>query len=516
MDKLMDPDKTYDDDLVTVLQSLSPVLPTAEARTVLNQLRETGQSELPVASMRVNKPKWTARRPIYDVLFPSETSDIQQTRFTAERELVSQTDLEDRIITDHYDPDFVTEALEHKGTFSSWWPVTQWNNNADSNRDLIELTHFLSWRIHNDTPCLYRTVFNQAASTGDKPLYALHRKFEYDHQQIPLVALRRSYMYRPLLSSIGIAEEAYTDELYIKRQQDGLNDRTELIHQPPMIVPTLRAQATASTYGPRSVMTAMRPESVVFPPLPPMDQTPLLVMQMVDERLNRRYAIIGGAVDPEIKALRRQQLTSEVLSELELCLEQTLQLMQQFESDEDIARVAGGEPWQFSAKDIQGQYTVSAGVDINMIDIERAGMKMDMLAKMLPYRESGTVFNAMAQIADPDLADALNADQASPVAMEKEKTDEYNAMAQIFSGIEARKPQNAMNQLRIQTMQEIIMNPASMQKYQTDEKLRKMVDNRFEYFQNQIQQFQNNPQIGRTLTSQTFAPQQPSQMSQPQ
>ncbi len=503
VDKILDPDKTYDDELITVLQQLSPVLPTAEARTVLNQLRAVGQSELPVASFRVNKPKWTAKRPIVDVLFPSETSDIQQTRFTCERELVSETELTDRIVTDGYDDRFVEAALQHKGTFASWW-MQRPDLYLGSDRDLVELNHMLSWRLsHNGTPCLYRTVFNESCAGNN--LYALHRKFEYDHGQIPLVALRRSYTYRPLLTSIGIAEEAYTDELDIKRQQDGLNDRTELIHQPPMIVPTLRAQATENAYGPRSVMTAMRPESVVFPPLPPMDQTPVIVMQMVQERLDRRYAIIGGNIDPEIKALRRQQITNEVLGELELALEQTLQLMQQFETDEDVQRVAGGEQWDYSRKDIQGQYEVSAGVDINMIDVERAKMKLDMMAQMLPFKETGgTVFNAMAQIIDPTLADALTQDQASPAAMEKEKEQEYNAISQILSGMEAVKPMMAMNQLRLQTIQEIMSDPMTMQKVQGDEVAMKRLQNRVEFFQNQIQQYQTNPQIGRALSTQTF------------
>ena len=515
MDRILDPDKAYDKDLITVLQSLSPVLPTAEARTVLNELRESGQSELPVASLRVNKPKWTARRPIYDILFPSETCDIQQTRFTAERELISESELTDRIVTDGYDPDFVEEALKHKGVFSSWWPVTLWNNNINSNRDLVELTHFMSWRLDNDVPCLYNTIFNQAASSGNEPLYAVHEKFKYDHQQIPLVALRRSYMYRPLLSSIGIAEEAYTDELDIKRQQDGINDHTDIVRKPPAILPTMRAQAMANQYGPGGVMTAMRPESVVYPPLPPWDNTPLLAMEMVQQRLDRRYPITGGAVDPEIKALWRQRITQEVNSELDLALEQTLQLMQQYETDEDIAKVAGGEPWEYSAKDIQGQYTVSTTIDINMIDTERANMKLDNLAKMMPYKESGVIFNMMANIIDPDLADALNADQASPVAMEKEVSDEYSAIGQILAGMEARKPQNAMNQLRLQTIQQILMDPATMQKLQMDEVAQKRIQNRMQYFQDQIQQFQVNPQIGKTLTHPTFTTAKNSPMSMP-
>jgi hypothetical protein len=514
MDRVLDPDKLYDKDLITVLQSLSPVLPTAEARTVLNELRESGKSELPVASLRVNKPKWTARRPIIDILFPSETTDIQQTRFTCERELVSEVELVDRIVTDGYDPDFVDEALKHKGVFSSWWShvpaVFQ-----GSHRDLIELNHFLSWRLsHKGTPCLYRTVFNE--STIGEELFAVHRKFEYDHGQIPLIALRRDYTYRALLSSRGIAEESYTDEFDIKRQQDGLNDRTELIHQPPMIVPTLRAQATANNYGPRSVMTAIRPESVVWPPLPPMDQTPVIVMQMVQQRLNNRYPIANAeGIDPSIVALHRQQLTAETNAEFELALEQTVQLMQQYETDEDIQRVAGGEPWNYSRKDIQGQYDVSAAVDINLIDNDRAQAKLAMLAQLMPFKDSGgLVFNAAANIVDPDLADALNQDQMSPTAMQKEQSDEYNAIGQILAGVEAVKPMMANNQFRLQTIQQIMSDPATMQRVQGDEVAQKRLKSRVEFFQNQIQQFQKNPQIGRTLATSSMDSSQPGVVSQ--
>jgi hypothetical protein len=283
-----------------------------------------------------------------------------------------------------------------------------------------------------------------------------------------------------------------------------------------MILPTTRAQAGAQSYAPRAVMTAIRPESVVFPPLPPMDQTPVIVMQMVQERLDRRYAIIGGNIDPEIKALRRQQLAQQILGEFELALDQTLQLMQQFETDADVQRVAGGDPWNYSRQDIQGQHEISATVDINLVDKEVASQKLDMLAKMLPFREHGVVFQMAANIIDPDLADALVESQASPAAMEKEKSDEYNAIGQILSGVEARKPMMAMNQLRLQTIQEIMMDPGTMQKVQGDEIAQKRLENRVKFFQDQIQQFQKNPQIGQTLATKTLQPSEPGAVSAPQ
>jgi hypothetical protein len=211
----------------------------------------------------------------------------------------------------------------------------------------------------------------------------------------------------------------------------------------------------------------------------------------------------------------RQQITTQVLAEFELALEQTFQLMQQYETDEDIQRVAGGEPWNYSRQDIQGQYDVSAACDINLIDTERAQAKLTMLAQLMPFKDSGgLVFNAAANIVDPDLADALGKDQMSPAAMQKEQSDEYNAIGQILSGIEAVKPMMANNQFRLQTIQQIMSDPATMQRVQGDQVAQKRLENRVKFFQNQIQQFQANPQIGRTLATQTFAPNQPGAVSQ--
>jgi hypothetical protein len=508
--RLFNADKAFDDELIAALQQMSPILMVGEARKILNDLRDLGQADMPIASLRINKPVWTALRPGVDVLIPSETVDIQNARWMCRRELVSRVELEDRVVTDGYASAFVEEAVKHKGVFASWMPAISVNNSAmGSDRDLYELVHFYSRQLHQGVPCMYRTVFN-AASIGNNNLYAVHRKFEYDHQQYPVVAFRRTYHFRPMLSSVGIADESYTDERDIKIQQDGLNNRTDLIHSPPMIVPTLRAQATKNAYGPKAVMTATRPNEVNWAPLPPMDETPIYVMQNVQARLDRRYPITGGSVDPEIKAVHRQQLADQCLGEIELCLEMTYQLQQQYETDADVQRVAGGtEPWQFTAKDIQGQYEVTASVDMKSIDLNYKEVQLDALGKIMPFKDAGgKVFNYAAQVLDPDLADALTEDQMSPAAMQREKDNEYSAVGQIMSGVEPIKPMMANNQFRLQTIQEIVQQPQVMQKLANDPIAQKLLQNRVEFFQNQIQQFQQNPQIGRALSTQTFAPTQ--------
>lgn len=505
--KVMNPDRMFDKDLVTVLQAISPVLPTSDAKRIISELRNTGQSSIPTANLRINKPKWTAMRPYVDIWFPSETSNFQHARWTARRELINESELTDRIVTDAYDEEFVDEALKQKGKFSWLTPLNSIEQyTVGSDRDLVELFHFRARVLDNGVPTMYKTILNtHVASEG---LYAVHRRDEYDHQEYPFVALRRNYKSRPLMHSIGISEEAYTDEMDIKRQQDGLNDRTDIIHQPPMITPPNRAYSIANQYGPRSVMTALRPDAVVFPPLPPMDQTPVLVMQFVMQRLNRRYPTQNGeGVDPTLVSLYRQFLGTDILSEVELALEQTLQLGDQYWTDAEYMAVTGQPKPQYSRIEIQGKYSVTATVDMTLVDTEVAEKKLGMLAQIMPFKDAGgPVFNAAANIVDPDLADMLEQTQMSPTALKQETDDEYNAISQILSGIEAQKPLMANNQLRLSTIQQIMSDPGTMQRFQQDPIAQKRLQNRITFFQNQIQQFNVNPVIGRTLATNTLNP----------
>src|SRR4030095_14461137 len=79
METILDP--TQEDGLTLMVQQLSPILSRPDARKIVQSLRETGMAAVPVAYPFINKPRWTALRPCVDVLFPSETSDLQEGRW---------------------------------------------------------------------------------------------------------------------------------------------------------------------------------------------------------------------------------------------------------------------------------------------------------------------------------------------------------------------------------------------------------------------------------------------------
>lgn len=512
-----------DEAIVEFFQKLSPILAKDDARKIISEIRNDGISFFPVITMPINKPKWTALMPCGDVVFPSETSDIQTARWVSRRELVNESELKDRIETDGYDADFVEEAIKHKGDFADFTNNPGWYMGpTGSERDQIELHHFLHRNIENGVPTMYRTIFNPAVAkaTLKKELVAVHRVFEYQHQKYPMVALRRTRVFRPLLTSVGLSEEAYTDEQDIKAQQDGLTDRTELINSPPMILPTLRAVGISSSYGPRAVMSALRPKEVTWAPLPPSDNTPVAVIEMVQNRLDRRYSISGPTVDPQIRVIRQQELANDVHTEIELILEQTLKLAQQFDTDDVVNRVAGqgGQPWNVGVNDIQGDHEISVTMDMRTTDVEYVKEKLDMFSKALGMNQAGTanmtkIFSRVMAIVDPDAEDLVEEDQQS--ATEKEIAEEDAATAQILVGMEPRKPMYGNHQLRLERLISNTIqspNPFIQETIGSRKDVQMLLKNRIAFHKNQIQQHQLNPQIGRSLSTKTFEPTQPAEV----
>lgn len=505
LDVFRNPDR--EDQAIELVQGLSSSVSRPEARRITKDLMQIGVAELPVVYPYINKPKWTALRPAIDVLFPSQESNIQAARFISLRELVTEAELTDRIETRGYNPDFVAEAVKHKGEFADWMQQTQWKYTAsDSDRDMIELHHFYHKNIsENDKPRVYKTVFNEATADATKKLYATHGLLEYDHGFYPCVVGRKSFEHRSILSSHGIAEEAYTDEINIKCQLDGLANRTDIVLAPPLIVPSTRVDAVKGTFGPREVMGVNRPGEMNWMPLPPMDNTPIQVIQMVQDLLDRRYPLFNQK-NPELSQMFREQIAREILNEVELIVEQTFQLMQQYEMDEETTKVAGPlqRPFHADPSEIQGKYEISATIDTRMLDDDYVDKKLDHLQRLMPFKESQFMFKLALEAVDPDAADAIQADQMSPDAVEREKRQVREDVSQMMNGIEPPMPMQANHHLQLSTIGELMQQPALMQRLQQNQPAMAMIQNRVKFHQAQIQQFTQNPQIGRALATKTF------------
>lgn len=529
-------DPAQEENVAQLLQALSPVLTRGKARGLVRDLREKGTAQIPVASIYLSKPRVTALRLGVDLLFPADATDLRiSPRWTSRREWVSESELRDRIETEGYDTGFVEKAVAKKGqgadatglqqtleerqALTGWGYETQPGGNfAAGFRNLIELQHFIYRAIEYGTPCLYRTVFCPAVSSKSTPLYATHGVYEYAHGEHPYTEMMFERRARSLLESRGIPEIAYTWENEIKTQADGLADRTSLVNSPIMIVPHNRVAAMAGQQRlPGSVLGVTRKGEVDWQPLPPSDGTPVEVIQMVEVRVARFFGLFGPELDPELKQMRRQRLGAEVCGELNLAFDQVFKLMQQFLPDDDIAGVVGAlqRPFKVSREQIRGGYEISVAVDMRMMNEDYVSKKLDLIGKALQFNQAGTanmsgLFKLAMENIDPDAADDIVQDDQT--ATDKEKQDELGAVGQAMNGIEAPLPQQGNHQLRMQTLLGATLqstNPLMKNRLAQNPDTVAILQNRLKFFQNQIQQMQQNPQIGRMLSTQTFNKQAP-------
>jgi hypothetical protein len=526
---IMDP--AYADDLAKMLQTVSHgFLSIKDARKKLEDLRAIRTVTIPIPYVFESRPRLTALRPMVDVLFPPYADDLQRVPWTSCIEFVSETELRDRIETAGYDKNFVEEAIEHRGPTSG----TDWRLTTATERQAltgdgqttmdtdIELHHFYTLVNDRGVPVRFCTVFNM-----DVDIPAKHEPDGYEHGESCLHPMRFEIEDRPILSSRGIAEIAYTWENELKAQYDAQCDRTALSLRPPLITTYDQVLKLKEQMQPGVIFPMRKFDEAQFMQMPPWDQVSIMVCQEVEKRVRDHFGIFGSE-DADLMKLRREEFGDDILLELKPIMQQIMKLMKQFLPDADVAQVVGPlqRPFHVERAEIQGEFEISATVDLRNIDSDFLKEKLGYLTQLAQLDTMGlldktALIKAGAEAIDYSFADM--AIQNPQAASDAEVQDEQRAVDLIIgSGQDQPLPKSGNFQLRLQTLQakqqSIMQNPATMKIIQGNPDLIKVLLNRATYYQRQLQQ-QQNAQIGRMQVGQTFgsppqAPQAQAQMDQ--
>lgn len=523
----------YEETLIQILQTLSPILTRSQAKGIIADLRQLRYAEIPIPYVYVSQPRWTALRFMIDLVIPAQCDSLQRTRWVDRVEWVTETELSDRIETQGYDEEFVDAALAKKGKTSSspmfsradqaqpilGGPIYVYGTRQDEFDDRIELHHFWQKGHDNGVPCLYVTTFH----TDIDDNYAKYGPCEYSHGQFPFCELRNEYHERAILSSRGIPEIAYTWENEIKAQRDGRTDRTDLSLRPPLLAPYQDVQRLKQQFEPGVILPERRENSMRFFQVNSYDNGSVEIENAVKQDIAEFFGLFGGAeVDPALKQQRQMELADSVLEEIKPAIDQTFKLCQQYLPDAEVVAVVGelarpGILSQVSRADIQGGHEITATADMRELDkdwLKEKGTLVSGLMSMdkLGVIDSTSVIQNLMGAVDYNLADMAIKDTG--VATQQERDDEINKLSQIIgSGLDLPLPQSGNFQLRLQTLQQTMNdamqnNPATRKQIQGNPDVLKVVQKRAEYYQNQLQQ-QQNAQIGRSLTTRTFTKEAP-------
>jgi len=424
----------------------------------------------------------------------------------AHRELVTETELRDRVQTEDYDAEWVDKAIEQKGrtiifSDASWsrnWYSGQQLNFLDEAKDLIEVFHFyykVSTRggLPQVRKCvLHAGVPDTEAWSGEMP---------YDHGKYPYVLHVREHLSRCVLDSRGVPELASSWQQSIKAQHDSRVDRTSLVTLPPVLVPPTRG-AQRLAFGPGVQRPKRRGEEIEWMRVPPFDGASIEIEKSTERMVDRYFGRISETNPPDRAMLYQQHLVDMWLGELEQVASMVLQLDQQYLPDEVAIRVANG-PVRLNRSEIQGQFDMQMVFDVRNLNAELLKEKLNLINTMvLPLDRFGAVDLAkMVQITmgavDPTMADMVLQDVETASA--QQVNEEQDILAKMVAGMETpMEPGPGINYgLRAQVLQESVQkNPELQQMIQARPILQQMIEARLQFLTFQAQQ-QENANIGR-------------------
>jgi hypothetical protein len=507
---LQNPDK--DGELAALLTVLVPTMSLKRAKIVVKSLREDGTAQFPRPYKRLDQPCLCAYRLYEDIFFPANTTDVRRrARLHLIREWVGEAELRERIVSEKYDPDFVTEALKHEAESAfpeyerhevtgEWQPVSM-TEMQELHKGEYEILTVLFRAVNEDNiPGIYTfpMSFHVEFAAKDRDL------LEYAHGDYPLTWFGREILGNRLLDSRGVPELVSSDQNALKLHVDAFNDNVTLSTLPNIKVPRRRSKLSL-VIKPLGIIKEDRPGDVTWmqPPLYPAGSEKQ--QELIKARVDEFFGRISPTVQPTLSQLHQQGLAQNFLVSLADGLKQLLQLCQQYMPDDVLAKITGddGKPIAHNREEIQGQFNVELEFDPANLNMEYFKETLGLIVQIIGLDAlSVTQRDQVIQWAFANISPSMGARWVRPVetAQQSEVDDETNNLVKIQNGIEPAMVAEGINApLRLQTLQEKIqMNPDILQNLKRNPTNMAIFEARLKYLQNQVQQLKN-AQIGRQV-----------------
>lgn len=500
--------------MVEKLMELSPILDKQGARKVLRDLRSKGTAELPQAYVFRNQPRWEALRVFLDVFFPVETTCLKDARIVTRRRWFTETELANKVETEQWDEDWVTEALTHKGvaysvtegmrelapklTRLSLTPIDSMPN-ADHYVEVFDST-YLGIDEDSGMPVLQRTIWTPHVMDG----YARHEPMPYDHGEQPYVDLVRERIESQAVESRSVCEIATTRQASIKTQEDAANDYAQMTTIPTLITPLWRSGSRLQI-GPAAQIAERTQNELRFLNVPQFPPISMEVASNAKLELAKYFARANPEVAPQRTQSGKARLIGTWLMECGQAMRQSFQLCQQYLDEVQVEQQIGPlrVPFHATREQIQGEFNILLHFESGDLNFEQAIKKMEAIQKyLLPMDTVGAIDRAKLTMLglrsiDPYLA--MEVAGTPQMANQGEADDEKRNLAMILSGVEPpMRPEGQNYQLRLQTLMGAIQqNPIIPQIAQQRPDVNAMLNARIQHLKFMAEQFGPNAQIGR-------------------
>ena len=495
-----------DEELILLLQNVFEGVTEKRAKKALKDLRKKGTAELPVVRRQVNAPDVKTLAPDGDFFFPTYVTDPQRAPYCFWRTYYTPQELENKVVTDGWDEDFVEYVIEkYRGVNIDSIEREQegrrslsLTDNAYEAEELIELCYGYQRLIDEEDGAegIYCTVFHREFDGNElAPGYA---KFELlnGYEDYPVVVTKLSEDSKRLYDTTTIPSVLRGIQNQVKVERDSRVDRNSLATLPPILHPVGQAP---TDWGPGRMIPYRRKGDLDFAPAPAYNNGSAEMETTLTTLADR----LVGLDDSPISQVRKQFLVDKFLSHTAEVLRMAYKCFQRFGPDEVFFRVTGiPDPQVLNKGNPDENFDIMINFDVLNTDPETVQAKLQQFVALNQLNANGRLnVDALLDVAaasiDPVMADSV----LQPVenAQQQVIKDVTDDLTKIFAGIEMpARPAGA--QIALQTIQQYSQQPDVAQRLQSDEAFRARMEKYAGQYTFQMQQAQN-AQIGRVGTA---------------
>ena len=492
-----------------ILMMINPQVTKSDAKRMVRELAETGQSSIDEEYVSRNLPEIVALKPWDEIIFPPETADLQRSRVIFRRTWMSEVELREKITTEGWNPDWVEKALQQLGKSSTFYNInllpttTMLVYNGVNYMNMVEVVYCYTKSLDGDAPAIFYTVIcPQSASNrpDDRSSYAIHERLDYAHGEYPFVEFRREQLRRAVADTRSIPELASTQQDEIKAQHDSVRDYTAFATLPPIKV--VKRVGAINKVGPGVQLPVTNQSDYSF--MEPPAREPSVAFNLI-QRVEQQHAAYFGTshpnVSPAVTQLAQQSLVNNWLTSWRSVFRQMFSLCCQYMPPQEIERITGGQLPQDLAS-IHDEFDINVRFDVMNMDKEYIAQKIDFLTKISQMDTSGVLNRTrltemLIQAIAPEMApELIMTQQEASAKMYKEMQMD---IAMMMLGNEPMYQENdPAAATKLQYLQQIMQsNQKYQQALQQDPQFQQLFQNFVKNMQMSVTQ-QQNAQIGRT------------------
>lgn len=506
----MESDTTGEDIAATLIVQMFPGVSEARARKTAKALRDNGEAEFPVRYVRYDGPDIGARRLYEDVVLPTNTTDFQRARCWFERELLTKAEVEERRTSEGWSKAFVDEVLNQEGIVTikeymrSRSDGAMVQRPAESYKGLYEIfrAYFIAANDDGIPGRYYVTLHASGKTTAHK-----RRLLDYAHGKYPGHLVQREVLTGRAVDTRGLAELGSSDQSMLKMFMDSFGDNGQLGAVPPMVTRGRRSMG-ALYVAPLAELRARNDGDYKWLNPPQYPQALEGVLRHLRQHINEYYGRDAEDVSPILTQTHREWRVMWWLANMAEIDRQILQLMQQYATDELLARISEwqsdrGDPLMLKSVDeIQGEFDTQVVFDPRAMDMDFLKSKAEIIRDFVAALdrdkvvEMAPVVTGLMWELSPDMAETSV--RSVERAQRDELEDEWQNYLMIVAGREPDMVDDGSQNYPLRySMYDGLMqaNPAIFDSLAEDRKA--ILEARLQHLRTMSDQYGENVQIGR-------------------